>query len=113
MAACRQNRPPEVVEAPQKFRGWAVIAWGVVGHPLLPRDSSKLIERIPSNGVLITGSPQNFGWAADEFYILDSSGNRLPNTEEVAEHFAVTGTKGVDPHALHFTEFFVGTPADV
>lgn len=112
LSGCEQSRPAEVIEVPRGFRGWVLIAWGVAGYPELPRDGRKLIELIPGSGVLITSSKQNFGVAADEFHVVDSSGRQIANTGNVFYYYAVTGSKGTDPHALQFTEFFVGTPAD-
>ena len=109
---CEQHRSPEVVEVPQAFLGWAVIAWDVAGYAALPKDGAKFIERIPSDGILITSTHQEFGWASDEFYLVDDSGKRSQNAQNVTTHHAVTGSKGADKHSLHFTAFFVGTPTE-
>ena len=94
------------------FRGWAVIVWNVAGHPPLPRDGAKLVERLPNDGILITSTHLETGAAADEFYLVDDSGNRVANPTKVGKHHGTIGMVGEPPHERYYSAFFVGTPAE-
>src|SRR4051812_46135484 len=112
VVCAQQTRSPEVLEAPQLFRGWAVIVWDVAGYPALPRDGAKLVERLPNDGILMTSTPLESGAAKDEFYLIDDGGNRVENPTKVGRHHGTVGSYGEPGRARHFSEFFIGTPAE-
>jgi hypothetical protein len=106
-----QLRQAEVYEFPNGFRGWAVVIWDVPGYPKLPIDQGKLVERFPANGIIITSTKQQFGFAHDESFFLDSSGHRLalhPNTP----FGAVGGIKQAN-RSMDYFQIFAGTEADL
>jgi len=111
LAGCEQRRPTEVREFPQGYRGWAIIVWGVPGHPELPKDHDKIIERFSTNGMIITSSTQQFGWAHDESYFVDAAGHRLPLRPN-APFETVSGIEQ-DGRKMDYSMVFVGTKAEL
>lgn len=109
---CGQRRAAEVQEFPVGFHGWAVIVWGVAGYPPLPTDHGKLIERFSDDGVIITSSKQQFGWAYDdEAYFIDAAGHRLPSLPETP--FGAVGNMQQGGHSMDYYQQFVGTEAEL
>jgi hypothetical protein len=109
LVGCEQRRAPEVREFPDGFHGWAVIVWNVPNYPQIPIEHGKLIERFFTNGVIITSSKQQFGWALDEAYFVDATGPRLtvlPNTPFGAVGHVQQGARNMD-----YFQQFVGTEA--
>jgi hypothetical protein len=108
---CEQRRAAEVREFPDGFRGWAVIVWNVPGYPPLPTDNGKLIERFSADGVIITSTKQQFGWAHDQAYFVDAAGHRLPSRPNIA----VEAVGGVQQggRSMDYTQQFVGTKAEL
>ena len=107
LVGCEQRRPAEVREFPVGFQGLAVIVWEVSGYPPIPTVDSKLVERFPTDGIIFTSSKQQFGWAHDEEYFVDSTGHRLASKPEGA--FGSCGTMTQDGHTMTFETCFVGT----
>ncbi|HTQ38062.1 MAG TPA: hypothetical protein VMJ32_03490 [Pirellulales bacterium] len=111
LVGCSQQRPPEVREFPDGFHGWALIVWEVPGYPELPSDTGKIVERFPADGLIITSSKQNFGWARDEEYYLDEEGHRLSSLPHIAlEHLGRRENNA--GCCMYFSELFVGTDAE-
>jgi hypothetical protein len=111
LSGCRQRRPAEVYEFPKDFQGWAVIVWGVTNYPQIPTDHGKLIERFPTNGIIITSSMQQFGWAQDEAYFYDVNGNRLLALPTIAVESV--GYEGDNKRKLDYAQAFIGTEAQL
>jgi hypothetical protein len=110
LAGCEQRRAPEVREFPDGFHGWAVIVWNVPNYSQIPIEHGKLIERFFTNGVIVTSSKQQFGWAHDEAYFVDGAGHRLtvlPNTPFGAVGHIQQGARNMD-----YFQQFVGTEAE-
>jgi hypothetical protein len=108
---CSHQRPPEVREFPDGFRGWAAIVWDVPGYPELPIEEGKIIERFPADGLIITSSKEHFGMAHDEEYYIDAEGRRLPTHPRQA--FGLTGRRGTqDECRISFSAVFIGTDAE-
>jgi Family of unknown function (DUF6843) len=111
LVGCEQRRAAEVREFPAGFHGWAVIVWGVPGYPPLPTDHGKLIERFSEDGVIITSSKQQFGWANDEAYFVDATGHRLPSLPGTP--FGAVGHIQQDGRSMDYFQQFVGTDAEL
>ncbi len=111
LLGCKQHRPAGVREFPDGFRGWAVIVWGVPGYPPIPLDHDKLIERFSADGIIITSTKQQMGWAHDEYYFLDAAGNRLASHPRIASE----GTGGMEQgsQSMDYYLVFVGTEAEL
>jgi len=111
LVGCGQRRAVEVSEFPAGFHGWAVIVWSVPEYPAIPTDHGKLIERFSLDGVIITSSKQQFGWAKDEAYFIDAAGHRLPSLPRVP--FGAVGQIQQSGHTMHYFQEFVGTDAEL
>jgi hypothetical protein len=111
LAGCGQHRNAEVREFPDGFHGWAVIVWSVSGYPQLPTDHGKLIEQFPTDGVIITSSKQQLGWAHDEAYFVDATGHRLPSLPNTP--FGAVGNIQQDGRSMDYFQQFVGTEAEL
>jgi hypothetical protein len=104
---CAETRPAEVREFPEGFFGWAIIIWDIPGSPALPIENGKILERFPSDGVLITSSKLHFGVATDEYYFIDGDGRRLsvkPQTRAGA-----VGNMQQSGRRMDFFSEFIGT----
>src|SRR3954454_21691443 len=111
LAGCEQRRSVEVREFPQGYRGWAIIVWGVPGYPELPKDHDKTIERFPTNGIIITSSKQQFGWAHDDSYFVDGAGHRLPSRPNTP--FETVSGIEQGGRKMDYSKVFVGTKAEL
>ena len=114
LTSCLQSqRSPTVREFPSSFRGWAVLVWGVPGHPPLPMEGGKMIERFPADGILITStSGWPTGWATDEGYLLDQSGHRISPPVPVTIEAMESGSMTHYDLRMTYSWFFVGTPEE-
>jgi hypothetical protein len=111
LTACEKRRPAEVREFPNGFRGWAVVVWSEPGHPALPTEGRKLLLRFPPDGVLITSTHQQFGWASDDFYFRDHAGRRsgpVPNAPGSASDGSIM-RRG---RTMHYSTYFIGTESE-
>lgn len=110
----REDRRPNRYLIPEGFVGWVRIDYEVEGTPELPIEDGFYIYRIPPTGHLETSSTQLSGWASDEYYYVDDSGNmeELPATgrneggliwREIVGYLETRGTR-----ELVFEQFFVG-----
>src|ERR1700677_181712 len=113
LLGCVQHRQAEVYELPKDFHGWAVIVWGVTNYPQIPADHGKLIERFPTNGIIITSSMQQLGVAKDEAYSYDANGNRLSVEPTIAVESVGEMREGDSKRKLDYTRIFIGTEAQL
>jgi hypothetical protein len=111
LVGCWQRRPAEVREFQAGFHGWAVIVWGISGYPPLPIEDGKIIERFPADGVIITSSQQQFGWAGDEAYFIDSSGKQLSLPPRIV--VGHVGSIQQRSRRMNYSELFVGSEAEL
>lgn len=72
----RDDRRPNRYLIPEGFVGWVRIDYEVEGAPELPIEDGFRVYRIPSSGLLQTSSAVQSGWASDEYYYVDASGDR-------------------------------------
>jgi hypothetical protein len=113
LMGCTQRRPAEVYEFPKDFHGWAVIIWGVTNYPQISADHDKLIERFPTNGIIITSSLQKFGWAHDEAFFYDTNGNHLSAEPTIAVESVGRISEDSGKRKLDYTQMFIGTEAEL
>lgn len=111
LIGCEQRRQIEVCEFPAGFRGWTIIVWGVNGYPPLPTVEGKVIERFPADGIIITSSKQQFGWAKDEAYFVDAMGHRLQSRPNVS--VGSVGEIRESERSMHYSQQFIGTEAEL
>src|SRR6202023_3244609 len=61
--------------------GWVRVEFEVPDAPPLPVEAGKTVLRIPPSGILQTSSPEQYGWAKDEYFFYSSTGSRpLPDS---------------------------------
>ena len=96
---------------PEGYIGRVRIEFEVSAAPALPVEVGQYVLKIPSNGVLKTSSPEQYGWANDSYYYYSAAGaHQLSDSDP---HRLVwgkingeaTGSSG----KTKYEEFFVGT----
>ncbi|MGD1089728.1 MAG: hypothetical protein ABR955_13550 [Verrucomicrobiota bacterium] len=112
LSGCVKHRPPEVFEFPKDFRGCAVIVYGVTNYPQIPMKDGKLIERFPTNGIIITSSINYDGVAKDESYFYDTNGQLVSIPQSIfSENVGEMSQDG--KQKLDFEQIFIGTEAEL
>ena len=95
LSACEKRRTPVRHLIPSGFEGIAITVYSQKGFPDLPAENGYIVCRYPSDGILITSSPMEFGWAADQTFDVHSDGSWTPistgNMTDRREHFAASG----------------------
>ena len=76
ISSCEERRTPESHIIPAGYNGVVITIYDQAGYPELPLKDGFLVLKYPKDGILITSSKQEFGWASDE--ILESSENGIP-----------------------------------
>ena len=111
LLGCERHRS-EAYEFPDGFHGWAVIVWGVPGHPQIPTDDGVIIVRFPADGVVITSTKLEFNAARVGSSFLDASQHRWPSIPIIG--FAGNGFMHEDKsdRDMDYTQVFVGTKAE-
>lgn len=96
---------------PEGYSGWVRVEFEVATAPPLPSDGGYTLVRIPPSGLLKTSSPEDYGWAKDDYFfysgddvraIPDSGSGRLIWGKINAEEANSSGKR-------KYEEFFVGT----
>ena len=100
LAGCEKQRTPERYLIPSDFEGVVITVFEQEGFPELPSVDGFRVHRYPEDGVLITSSKQEFGWAADEILdVLPDGTTRRLSSGNIADrrvHFAGTGETARD-----------------
>lgn len=80
--ALEQKRMPARYLIPDGYVGWVQIDMGVNGAPPPAREGAYLVFQIPRTGHLVTSAHLEEGWAYDQYFYCDNTGNRrrLPET---------------------------------
>jgi uncharacterized protein DUF6843 len=98
---------------PEGYVGWVRIEFQVVGAPVLPIERGVDVFRIPPSGLLRTSSPEEFGWAKDQYrYYSEKSSRILPDTNSGAGGLVwgkINGEETDSQGKRTYEEFFVGT----
>jgi hypothetical protein len=68
-------RHPTKFLIPANYVGWIEVRYGETTAPVLPIDKGTLICQIPANGVLLTSSLRQQGWAKDEYFYYSKDGS--------------------------------------
>lgn len=96
LSSCEKRRTPVRHLIPADYEGVVITIYSQKGFPELPTEDEYLVCRYPSDGILITSSQREFGWAADQTFDVHSDGYWSPvrsgNTSDRREHFAASGT---------------------
>ena len=79
VSGCMQKRQPDRYLIPQGHTGWVLIEYEVKGTPPAGSENGFNLFKVPRSGRLQTSSPRmQAGWAKDEYYYVDSKGQRQP-----------------------------------
>ena len=96
LSACEKRRTPVRHLIPAAYEGVLITVYSQTGFPELPIEDSYIVCRYPLDGILITSSQMEYGWAADQTFDVQSDGSWSPistgNTTDRREHFAASGT---------------------
>jgi Family of unknown function (DUF6843) len=107
LCSCWRSRPAEVSEFPTGFHGDAYVIWSESGYPPLPVRDGMLILHFPAEGVIITSTPNHFGWAKDEAYFYDPATSKRLSPAHVP--FSSDGDIKDSKRIMHYSKIFVGT----
>lgn len=97
LSSCEKKRTPERHLIPSGYEGVVITIYNQVGFPELPvRDGYRVYE-YPEDGILLTSSTPEYGWASDETLdVLDDGTHRRVSSGNVGdrrEHFAASGSQ--------------------
>lgn len=111
LGARHSIRPSSRFLLPDGYTGWVRIEFEVHDSPPLEMANGRYILRIPSDGKLTTSSPEQYGWANDEYYFYSNSGiRRLPDSGTANLIWGkLNGEAGGLSGTRKYEEFFVGT----
>ena len=105
-----------LVLIPSDFEGWVVIRYFVASEPVLTREGTKPLIKVPKSGHLSTSSTSPTGYGVDEYYFVFPDGRRqrlrseldtCPEQEICAQKFGFTSRPS------QVTIFFVGRAKDL
>jgi hypothetical protein len=106
LLGCEQKRTPSKYLIPYDYEGVVITVYEQKGYPELPIADGFIIHEYPNDGILITSSEQEFGWASDQVFdvLEDGTYRELKTDIEVSggirsEHHSYTGSrsgKGID-----------------
>ena len=78
LTSCHQERRrPNRYLIPDGYVGWVRIDYKVKEAIALPIEDGFYLIKFPSDGHLLTSTPSEYGWAADEYYYF-SDADRKP-----------------------------------
>ncbi len=115
LVGCEKRRTPARCLVPFAYEGVLVTIFDQVGFPALPTKDGFQIYQFPDDGIIITSSKQEFGWASDETLdvMQDGSYLRIPSrlSGGRCERFAATGSRtGFGEPEIKF--FFMAVGSD-
>lgn len=98
---------------PDGYVGWVRVEFGVSNAPPLPLVAGDYVFRIPVSGLLMTSTPEQYGWAKDRYYYSSKDGVRiLPAARQSGGNFIwgkINGEEFAVQNKKTYEEFFVGT----
>jgi hypothetical protein len=96
---------------PENYSGWVRVEFEIPGESALPVDAGQTVLKIPSDGLLRTSSPEQYGWAQDAYYSYSRAGVRpLPDSGPGRLIWGKINGEASGPSGIRkYEEFFVGT----
>jgi Family of unknown function (DUF6843) len=97
---------------PAGYVGWVRVEFQVPGSSPVPVDAGQYIFKIPQAGFLKTCSPEQYGWAKDQYYYYSANGlSMLPTGAGPGALIwgQINGEEGSSSASQKYQEFFVGT----
>jgi len=97
LSSCEKKRTPARYLIPADYDGVVITVFNQQGFPELPLVDGFRVHKYPADGILITSSGQEFGWASDETLdvLTDGTHRRLPTRHSGGrcERFSATGSQ--------------------
>ncbi len=96
---------------PEGYTGWIRVEFEVQGAPPLLMEENHYVFKIPPDGALRTSSPEQYGWARDQYYYYSAQGMR-PLTDSEATGLIwgkINGEQSGASGKRKYEEFFVGS----
>ena len=96
---------------PEGYTGWVRVEFEIPGAPPLPAEDGQIVLKIPPSGTLKTSSPEQYGWARDNYFYYSNNGVRPISDSGPGKliwgkiNGQASGTSG----KRAYEEFFVGT----
>jgi len=75
MGAAPIARHPTKFLIPADYVGWVAVKYGEPKAPALQINNGSFVCQIPSDGLLVTSSPLEQGWAKDEYFYYSQDGS--------------------------------------
>jgi len=96
---------------PESYTGWVRVEFEIAGESPVPVEGGQTVLKIPPSGVLRTSSPEQYGWAEDDYFYYSSAGvRRLPNSGHGSLIWGkINGAESGPSGKRKYEEFFVGT----
>jgi hypothetical protein len=96
---------------PEGYTGWVRVEFEVPGAPPLPQEAGQYVFKIPTDGILRTSSPEQYGWAEDHYFYRSSQGMQpLADSRQNSLIWGkINGEKSGASGKQKYEEFFVGT----
>ena len=79
LVACEKKRTPERHLISSDYEGVVITIFDPPGFPPLPAKDGFRIHEYPADGIIITSSSQEFGWASDEMLDVLEGGTHRPS----------------------------------
>lgn len=93
LSACGQSKTNAIYLLPEGYTGYAMAVYNVKGAPALTYEDDYAIHPINEEGYFATSMPDmQYGTVTDQYYYVDSAGNRTPIDPTCIHSF---GTGGV------------------
>ncbi|MGB0372925.1 MAG: DUF6843 domain-containing protein [Opitutales bacterium] len=112
---CDKKRTPSQYLIPSDYEGVVITIFNQPGFPGLPLVDGFRVHEYPDDGILITSSEQEFGWASDEVLDVfeDGTRRRLPvcHSGGRCERFSATGTH-LDVSATEIVFYYKAVGSD-
>jgi hypothetical protein len=96
---------------PEGYTGWVHVEFEIPGAPALPAEDGQTVLKIPASGTLKTSSPEQYGWARDNYFFYSNDGVR-PIADSGPERLIwgkLNGQASGSSGKRAYEEFFVGT----
>jgi hypothetical protein len=96
---------------PESYTGWVRVEFDIPDASPLPLEDGQTLLKIPPSGVLKTSSPEQYGWAKDDYLYYSAAGLRpLPDSGPGRLIWGkINGEASGSSGKRKYEEFFVGT----
>lgn len=114
---CKENRTPKIHYIPEGFTGPLIVVYEEEGFPKLNIIDEAYQLNFPPNGIIITSSSAEYGWAKDRYFYIQKNGLK----KEIDSYFSEEGISiqggGMgsvmnDGKEYSYSEIFIGTKAE-